>query len=481
MKLVVNYRGPRGTFPTYSFVDLVEGKVPAAALAGRIVLIGASIIGIADTNPAPFGNTPMPGTERMANIIDSILAHDLIGDSPPPWPYDRDRRWSPGWPRSPGSPRSLLPTRLAVLAGAAPVALWCAGTQIAFDRGLWLPLVNPALALAATTLSVLLYRYGFVDYQRRRIQMAFRHYLAPELVTTLADHPERLQLGGETRAITRDVLRHPRLHRDLRVVQIEPARPVTADQPRVPEPDDRADHAKPRHDRQIYRRLHHGVLERAARRSGPCRPRLRLRARHGRRARRHQPRPRRRGGAEGREFHPIHIGVGLNTGDCVVGNMGSDERFAYTAMGDAVNLASRLEGQSKTYHVPIILGEATRSRAPGWAALELDLIAVVGKHEPVRIYALLGDQARANRPISSRTPPRHDRMLAGYRSQDWPGARDALATCRRPRSGAWSVLRSLRPAHRSLRRQPAGRGLGGGFRRREQIADAESLLLVASE
>ena len=77
--------------------------------------------------------------------------------------------------------------------------------------------------------------------------------------------------------------------------------------------------------------------------------------------------------AEGHAFQPIAIGIGLNTGECVVGNMGSDERFSYTAMGDAVNLAARLEGQSKTYGVPIILGEATRDAAPSWAALELDL------------------------------------------------------------------------------------------------------------
>jgi adenylate cyclase len=103
---------------------------------------------------------------------------------------------------------------------------------------------------------------------------------------------------------------------------------------------------------------------------------------------------------EGRVFQPLHIGVGINSGECVVGNMGSDERFAYTAMGDAVNLASRLEGQTKTYHVGIILGEATRAAAPTWAALELDLIAVKGKEEAVHIYALLGDADLAQSPAS---------------------------------------------------------------------------------
>jgi adenylate cyclase len=134
--------------------------------------------------------------------------------------------------------------------------------------------------------------------------------------------------------------------------------------------------------------------------------------------------------AEGRLFRPLHIGVGVNTGECVVGNMGSDERFAYTAMGDAVNLASRLEGQSKTYHVGIIIGEATRAAATSWATLELDLIAVKGKAEAVRIYALLGDAEAAQAPQFRAHLARHQRMLGCYRAQDWLGARAALAECR---------------------------------------------------
>jgi adenylate cyclase len=134
--------------------------------------------------------------------------------------------------------------------------------------------------------------------------------------------------------------------------------------------------------------------------------------------------------AEGRAFQPLHVGVGINTGECIVGNMGSEERFAYTAMGDAVNLASRLEGQSKTYHVDIILGEATRQAAPSWAALELDLIAVKGKQDAVRVYALMGDATLAKSEAFVAHRQRHDHMLACYRAQDWSGASAALAECR---------------------------------------------------
>ncbi len=122
----------------------------------------------------------------------------------------------------------------------------------------------------------------------------------------------------------------------------------------------------------------------------------------------------------------VEIGIGLNAGLCCVGNMGSRERLSYTLIGDTVNVASRLEGLTKLYGVPVVLGEALAIGLPDFAVIELDRVRVVGRDAPMVIYALLGDERLRGRTDFAAMAALHVAMLEAYRAQDWPQALAAL-------------------------------------------------------
>ena len=133
---------------------------------------------------------------------------------------------------------------------------------------------------------------------------------------------------------------------------------------------------------------------------------------------------------------PLRIGIGLNTGPCVVGNMGSDFRFNYSVLGDTVNFASRLEARTKDYRLPLVIGSRTAEGAKAkFATMEIDLIQVKGKTQPEAVFAVLGRAEVAQDPRCAELRELNAQMLARFRKQDWDGALELIGRCRKSVNG----------------------------------------------
>jgi adenylate cyclase len=433
---LIQYFGPPRTYPTVSYYQALAPNefLPPGTLSGRVAIVGVSLqnsptveAGAADafaTAYTPLTRLLTSGAEVQATILDN-LKHGLFIHPAP-------------------SGAETAAVLLAVLAGSAAswhriswrefalASLLLAGTAtsgwllLRFGR-IWLPPALPFLAAAAAFAGQGVRHYLRESAERRQIERAFSQYLAPSLVRRLARDPSTLRLGGERRMLTvlfTDVRGFTTL---AETMQDEPERltrvlnrlltPLseavldtagTIDKYigdcvmafwNAPLPD--AEHARHAVEAALAMlaavdRLNAELLAEAAGDGGPA-PRL-------------------------------EIGIGINTGACIVGNMGSDRRFSYSAIGDAVNLASRLEGASKLFHVPLLLGEATAALvASDFDLIELDRLAVKGRTQPVAVYTVLPRSAAW--PDNSTAQESHVAFIGAYRARQWDRALTCISQC----------------------------------------------------
>jgi adenylate cyclase len=377
-RMLINYRGPAGTFSAYSISDILDRTLPPGTFKDKIILIGPTAIGIYDLRVTPFSNN-MPGIEKHASVVDNILHKDFIR---------RTETSVYGLIFLFAIALGITLPRLGAKAGAALVLALFAGYlgfvyYLFVARGMWFNLVYPSFALFFGYTSQTAYRFLMEERRARDIRKMFSSYVSKRIVDELMRDPNKAKLGGDRKEITvlfsdiRGFTSFSEKHQPEEVVSLlnEYLGAMTeivfqyegtldkfigdAIMALWGAPVGQPDHA-----------------ERAARCALAMIAKLKeLQAKWA---------------AEGK--YVIDIGIGINTGDMVVGNMGAEgKKMDYTVIGDNVNLGARLEGLTRKYNNHIIISEYTYEKIKDIVhAAELDSVTVKGKEKPVVVYDLVG-------------------------------------------------------------------------------------------
>lgn len=418
-QLLINYRGPPKTFPHYSISDILGGKLPAGTFKDKIVLVGATSIGIGDIRSTPFAPV-YPGPEIHATVVDNMLAGDFLARP----------RWSRIFDLIAIVTLPLLVlavlTRLSAFAGLLfVVTLFLAFIGVAYElfvgAHVWLNMVYPVFALAGTYTMLTLYRYLVEERERRRIKETFQHYVSHDVIEQVLNDPGRLKLGGQERVLS---------------VLFSDLAGFTSYSERY-SPTEIIGVLSEYYDRmteQVF--ANRGTLtayvgdELMAIFGAPvleqdhaklaCTAALAMRdARHALAA---------EWAKVGRP--PLAARTGINSGLMLVGNYGSKYRFNYSVLGDQVNLASRLEQLGKPYGVEIMIGEGTADLLGGEFLLrELDKVQVKGRKQALRIYELLAVQGAVLPPNQAEMLSLYAVALAAYRSRSWDEAAAKFGEC----------------------------------------------------
>jgi adenylate cyclase len=407
---------------------VLAGKAAPELLRGKLVLIGVTGIGLLDFQTTALGER-IPGVEIHAQILESALTGSVL-----------DR---PNY-------ATISELGVAVVVSAAIIAfapIVSASIVLGMGGAVALSLVGiswyyymnlnslvdftfPWLCTFSVYVALIFINYFREQNQRRQIRSAFGQYLAPALVEQLAHSPEKLVLGGEDRDMSI-------LFSDVRgftsISELYKSDPqgLTTLMNRLLTP---LTNVIIEHHGTIDKYMGDAVmafwnapLDDPEHEINACASALEMIDRLDQLNRERQDEARN----TGQRFIPFRIGIGINTGRCVVGNLGSDLRFNYSVLGDPVNVASRLEGQTKYYGVPVIIGSKTADKAKqNFAILEVDLITVKGKTEPEAIYTVLGGEEVAADIRFQEARKVYGAMLYSYRSRDWSGAMEALQVCR---------------------------------------------------
>ena len=407
VQTLVPFRGRQGSFPYVSATDVVNGRATRERLEGRVALVGTTAKGLFDLRSTPV-QPNFPGVEVHANLIAGIVDDRILQN--PAYMLGAEVIFLvvSGLVMT-----FVLPLLrpLAAAGGTALLLLAIVGINVAIWK--WASFVFPLAAGLLTVLVMFLFNmtYGYIFEQRDKRQLAglFGQYVPPELVEEMSGNPDEISMESESRELTvlfSDVRGFttisegldPRALSDLMNGFLTPMTEIIhANRGTIDKYMGDAIMAfwgAPMRDSNHARRALDAAMQMLDALDSL------------------QP------DFAARGWPPIAMGVGLNTGSMSVGNMGSEFRVAYTVLGDAVNLGSRLEGLTKQYGVRIIVSETTAAAVPEYAYRELDRVRVKGKDKPVTIYEPIGvAQALDKQALGEIEVYREG--LRHYRNQQW--------------------------------------------------------------
>ncbi len=411
-QLLLNYRGPGGSFEYISAGRVLNDGLAPAELAGKIVLVGTSAAGLKDIRATPL-DPVYPGVEAQATVVDNIMKSDFLYR--PDWALGLELVlvvglgllstvalvWLSGW-------------WLIVPLGLCAAGLWWGSIHLLGFYGLHVSPFMPLLALSGNFSILSFQKFWIEEKEKRRIKNTFEHYLSPEVIRWVMNKPDRLKLGGENRDLSvmfmdirnftsiSEVLKPEELVEFMndfltKMTEVIMNNGGTLDKYMgdaimafFGAPLEMEDHSLRAHKTavEMFEKLYEC-------RGKWCLP-----------------------GSE-----RVEIGVGISSGQVIVGNMGSDKRINYTVMGDQVNLASRLEGLTKNYGVRILVSEFTRKQAGHkMICREIDLVRVKGRQEPVAVFEPFGKDYFTHGQFSF--IPVFEEGLSAYRNQSWEEAID---------------------------------------------------------
>jgi len=403
-------RSQRGRFiPAWK---LLSGEIPREDVEGRIILVGSSAAGVLDQRATPLDSVA-PGVEIHAQLIEHALAGgDLV---------------RPDWAAPAELAAALVLSLIASLAASvarpfvgaligvvAIAAMFGFGWQAFAGHGVLIDPIFPSATVVVAYLAGLIELFRHERTQKAQVKNAFGRFVSPEIVERLALSPDRLTLGGESRALTL-------MFCDMRdytglVEGLDAAETIAfMNDYLTPLTDTVLAHGGTvdKYMGDAIMAFWNAPLDDSAHARNACLTALAMRTAlagfNESRAAVDETRH--------RSHKDARFGIGLNTGVCSVGNIGSIKRFDYSAIGDPVNVAARLEGLTKMYGVDILASEQTQAEADDLAWLEVDCVRVKGREAPTRLFALIGDATLAGSTDFIALRARHEAILEAYRAR----------------------------------------------------------------